>query len=189
MFEKFSFRNAKKAQPAEIDRSSTLCLSDVDFKYGADSRKFKNFSYRFDIRFPSKSDLVVPALLNGIKNATDLLDKIYLAENGFSRNYKGDVSRDEKMMEIAYTNANSFSVVDSVTLNFKTHFENDLPKRAYFLVYLSERGQDQETLLSAHDALIAIPQLELAKEAVSGIIQIERIRSGAGPKLENFLLG
>lgn len=188
MFEKFSFRKAKEDQPAGIARP-LLTLSDVDFKYSADSNRFKNFRYTFDIGFPNQQELVVPILLSGIKKATDLLDKIYTAENGFSRTYKGDISRDEKSMEIIYSHSNSFSILDPVTLNFKTQFENDLPKRAYFFVHLYDRGQDQVTLLSAHDALIAIPQLEIAKKAVSGIIQIERIRSGAGPKLENFLLG
>lgn len=180
------FRRTEEAKPQEASRP-LLTFYDLDFKYDIVSKKFGNFSYSYNINLPALNEERFSASKNGVEVVTNLLDKIYPHECDFSRTARGDVSVDGRNMEIAYISRKDSLLFPHANIQFHARFDKETISRAYFSLFLYGRDA-QEDLLSTHDSILGLSNVQITDKVVSSIAQINKIRNGHGPTVENFLL-
>jgi hypothetical protein len=178
------FRTASKEQPKVVRPS--LILSKTDFDYSVGPNNFRNFTYTFDVNLYGTPEDRVQQSREGVEKLVELLDGKYSSEKGFKRGQKGNLSSDSRKIEISYYAPADFLARDLANIHFNAQFEGNAISRSYALIFLY--GINQEDLLSTHDSIVGLSGVLQSPSAIRSISQIDQIRKGEGPKVQNFLL-
>lgn len=163
-----------------------LIFSKADYDYSVGPNVFRNFTYTFDVNLHGKPEERVQQSRESVETIVNLLDSLYSNEKGFKRGQKGNLSSDSRKIEISYYTSDSFMPSNVASVHFNAHYEAEKIARAHSLLFLY--GANQEDLLLTHDTIVALPGVLKTPSTLRSLEQIEMIRKGCGPTVQNFLL-
>lgn len=184
-FQKFRFGEEKRKESRVA--MPILILSKADFDYSVGPNSFRNFSYIFDVNLRGTSENRIQQSRAGVEKLVESLDRVYPSDKGFKRGQKGNLSSDSRKIEISYYASTDFFSNNIANINFNANFTDGIISSSYAMLFLY--GADKDDLLATHDILVGLPGVDKSPSAIKSLSQIEQIRNGNGPKVQNFLLG
>jgi hypothetical protein len=180
----FRLGKEKKEEPRVVGSLLTLTRANYDYTVGVNV--FRNFTYTFDVNLSGNQENRVLQSKTGVEKLVELFDTKYPVDKGFKRHQKGELSSDTRKIEISYYCPHGFMPKNLGSINFSVQYDSDSISRSYALVFLY--GLDQTDLLSNHDSVIGLSNIVISPDSLRTLSQIDAIRKGNGPKVENFLL-